>query len=337
MLSEEDTLFPPDNRAKLLQQCAMELLVLTAEAAMVIIIMRRQKEAEIVAARERRRMKRQRRVWVKQWLLRRVRFGQYEQLMVELGAEDQSSFKNVLRMEPDILREILQCVSHRIQKKDTFFRKALEPGLKLAITLRYLATGNSYKSLQYSFRVAHNTICKFIPEICQAIINEYTAEVMICPTTPEAWKEVAKGFKTAWNFPHCVGAIDGKHIAIRKPIQGVSYYYNYKGFFSTVLLAVVDADYKFLYVDIGANGAGSGAGIFNDTDLKRALEDGRIGLPPPEPLPNDNQPIGYFLVGDDAFALKPWMMKPLPPRNMTVGQRIYNYRLSRVRRVVENA
>jgi len=69
-----------------------------------------------------------------------------------------------------------------------------------------------------------------------------------------------------------MGASDGKHIAIQKPINSDSYYYNYKGFSSIVLLSVVDADYKFLYCDIGANGAGSDAGIFSDTELKENLK-----------------------------------------------------------------
>jgi len=84
--------------------------------------------------------------------------------------------------------------------------------------------------------------------------------------------------------------------AIRKPTNSGSFYYNYKGFFSIVLLAVVDADYNFLYCDIGANGAGSDAGIFNDTELKEYLEPNQVGLPPPEPLPGDDKPMPYFLV-----------------------------------------
>ena len=81
--------------------------------------------------------------------------------------------------------EILARVEPRIEKQDTFWRKALEPGLKLAITLRYLATGNSYKSLQYGFRVAYNTISIIIIEVCEAISEEYSVEVMVCPFTPE--------------------------------------------------------------------------------------------------------------------------------------------------------
>jgi hypothetical protein len=292
-------------------------------------------QLEIPGAAGRRR--RRRRMWVRPWLLRRPLYGQYEKLMAELTAEDVTGFKNFMRMEPDLFHEVLARVGPRITKQDTFWRRALEPGLKLAITLRYLGTGNSYMSLQYGFRVAFNTISILVIEVCQAIIDEYSAEVMRCPVTPEAWKEVANGFYNRWNLPHCVGAIDGKHIAMRCPRKSGSLFFNYKGFFSVVLLAVVDAEYKFLYVDIGASGSGSDAGVFSQTELKEALENGTIGLPEPDNLPNDDQPVPYFLVGDDAFGLQTWMMKPLPHRNMTIEDRIFNYRLSRARRVVENA
>jgi len=122
-----------------------------------------------------------------------------------------TSIKNFLRVDPDIFMELLHRVGPRIEKHDTFFGRALPPELKLAVTLRYLAIGDSYKSLAYSFRVAFNTISIFIPEICQAIIDEYSSEVLVCPNTPDGWKEVALGFQcNRWNFPHVIGAIDGK-------------------------------------------------------------------------------------------------------------------------------
>ena len=189
----------------------------------------------------------------------------------------------------------------------------------------------------YGFSVPHNTISLLVPEVCQAIIDEYADEVLKCPVTPDEWREVSEQFKNRWNFQHTLAAIDGKHIAIRAPPNSGSLYFNYKGFFSIVMLAAVDADYKFLWVDIGANGSASDAQIFNTCELKEAIESGEINFPDPEPLLRDNIDIPYFLVGDDAFALKTWMMKPYSRRNLSQEERIFNYRLSRSRRVVENA
>ena len=78
---------------------------------------------------------------------------------------------------------------------------------RLAATLRFLATRNSSKCISYSFRVSHNIACEFVIEVCQAIIDEYADEVT--PTTPDGWKEVADDFWKRWNFPHCIGIIDG--------------------------------------------------------------------------------------------------------------------------------
>ena len=139
----------------------------------------------------------------------------------------------------------------------TPFRRPLEIGLKLAATLRFLATGNSYASLQYSFRVEGRTICKFLLEVCEAIIAVYKDEVLSCPKTEEEWKEVAEKFSSRWNYHNCLGALDGKYVAMKKPPKGGSFYYNQKGFNSIVLMAVADAGYKFLYVDVGADGGAS--------------------------------------------------------------------------------
>ena len=106
----------------------------------------------------------------------------------------------------------------------------------------------------------------------------------MCPTDPEDWKKIEERFRHRWNVPHAVGALDGKHIAIKKPKKSGSEYVNYKGYFSLVLLALVDADYKFLWVNVGSSGSSSDAQIFNRSKLKRRIENGTLGIPLPEPL-----------------------------------------------------
>jgi hypothetical protein len=176
-----------------------------------------------------------------------------------------------------------------------------------------------------------------VREVVRAIIAEYADEVVHTSTTVDGWREISQKFGTRWNFWHACGALDGKHIAIKAPAESGTLYHNYKGFFSIIMLALVDADYKFMWIDIGANGSTSDCAVFNSSELKDALDDGTLGLLPAEPLPGDDRPMPYFLVGDDAFALSTYMMKPFAHKRQTVDERIFNYRLSRARRIVENA
>lgn len=157
------------------------------------------------------------------------------------------------------------------------------------------------------------------------------------PRTPDEWIAVADGFASRWNFPHCIGAVDGKHVVMQKPGKSGSTYLNYKHTFSIVLMAVVDSEYKFLYVSVGAQGRVSDAGIFNNCRFYRSMQRIELGLPGPDLLPGTDVIIPYMFVADDAFPLTTNIMKPFSRRSMELSQRIFNYRLSRARRVVENA
>jgi hypothetical protein len=95
--------------------------------------------------------------------------------------------------------------------------------------------------------------------------------------------------------------------------------------------------FSFLYVDVGCQGRISDGGVFANTDLAVSLVDGTANLPADGPLPQDDRDMPYAFVADEAFPLRSYLMKPFPHRNMTRAQRTYNYRLSRARRVVENA
>lgn len=157
------------------------------------------------------------------------------------------------------------------------------------------------------------------------------------PATEAEWRAIANGFNVQWNFPNCLGAVDGKHVSIKKPPHTGSYYYNYKKFFSIVMMAVVNSNYEFIMVDAGINGRISDGGVLTNTVFGKAFSDKLLKLPEPAPLPNSQKILPFVFVGDDAFALTENFMKPYSQTGLTVEKRIFNYRLSRARRIVENA
>jgi hypothetical protein len=103
------------------------------------------------------------------------------------------------------------------------------------------------------FRIGKSTAYKIIIETCD-VIWRVLQPIYLPEPTVESWKHVAKNFYKIWNFPNCIGAIDGKHIQIQCPSNTGSQYYNYKQFFSIVLMAAADAEYKFTWVDLGDYG-----------------------------------------------------------------------------------
>ncbi len=121
----------------------------------------------------------------------------------------------------------------------------------------------------YNFRVTHNPISKVGEDVCQAIIDEYAREVIAATTTLAEWLQIAHVFSSRWNFHNCLGAMDGKNIAIKCPRGGGSLYFNYKKFHSIVFMALVDADYKFIGIDVGADGSASDAQIFICKNIER--------------------------------------------------------------------
>lgn len=158
-----------------------------------------------------------------------------------------------------------------------------------------------------------------------------------CPSTASEWQSVADDYLKLWNFPNCLGAIDGKHVVIRQPANSGSKFHNYKNTFSIILLGLVDAHYRFLFIDVGSEGRCSDGGIFKECYLSRALARNALGLPADKPLPHMDDPMPFFFVADDAFPLQNHIMKPYPQRHLSVEERIFNYRLSRARRCIENA
>jgi len=125
---------------------------------------------------------------------------------------------------------------------------------------RYLATGIAFRQIAMSFRVSKTSVSSIVIEVCQAIWTTLRDVHMRKPTIKD-FENTADAFYNKWNFPNCIGSIDGKHIRVKCPNNSGSMYYNYKNFFSIVLLAIVDANYRFVLIDIGAYDKDSDSGV----------------------------------------------------------------------------
>lgn len=129
------------------------------------------------------------------------------------------------------------------------------------------------------------------------------------PENEQEWMELSGKFETMCNFPHAIGACDGKHIIIQCPQHSGSKFFNYKGSFSIVLMAVVNAKYCFTYVHIGCQGRISDGGVFRETTFCKKLLTNQLSLPSPMPLPGREKPSPYVVLADDAFPLQVNIMK----------------------------
>ena len=184
--------------------------------------------------------------------------------------DDDTKFKEYFRVTPFLFGQILDDIQNDIEgTTTTWVRNPISARVKLCITLRYLATGESFQSLAFQFRVHRTTIGRIVGQCLSSIINRFMIKAMPTPTTI-SFQQIIADFYSKWNYPNVCGAIDGKHVRIRCPSRAGSAFFNYKDFHSIVLLAIVDAHYKFIAVDVGSYGREGDAGtnIYDAIQMK---------------------------------------------------------------------
>ncbi|XP_056418871.1 uncharacterized protein LOC130359987 [Hyla sarda] len=193
----------------------------------------------------------------------------------------------------------------------------------------FLASSESFPSLHFQFCLGISTICGIVRNTCEALWDCLLEDFFPQPS-PEHWLDIAEKFQEVTQLPNCVGAIDGKHIRIQKPAHKGSEYYNYKTFFSTILMAIADAQYRLIAVGIGSYERtttpvcsrhlpwGGGSTLVRWDFLKQG-------------------PFLGLIVRDEAFQMCANLLKPYSSRGLDEPQQIFNYRLSRARLYVECA
>jgi hypothetical protein len=181
-----------------------------------------------------------------------------------------------------------------------------------------------------------STISHIIAETTAAIWS--TLQPLLMPSPNEAkWKRNAERYLELWNLPNCIGAKDGKHIHMKRFRKSGSLYFNYKGYFSVVLLACTGANALFTTAHVGDFSKNSDGSVLRVSTLGRMLEMEELHIPCPASLPMDEsgKTFPYYFVADEAFLLKVNLMRPYPRRMLTNKRPVFNYRLSRARKSVE--
>lgn len=171
-------------------------------------------------------------------------------------------------------------------------------------------------ALQYEFLLGRSTIGTIVQETCKVIWTTLQPTEMPELTSQEQWIDIANKFYQKTNFPNCIGAVDGKHIRCVNPRNEGSMFFNYKKYFSIILMGVVDAEYCFTTIDVGAYGR-EGSTVFKECLFGRNLYSEKLNLPEPVCLPNTSDfPQPFVIVADEAFGLHKNVLRPYPGRGL---------------------
>ncbi|XP_063791580.1 uncharacterized protein LOC134947337 [Pseudophryne corroboree] len=196
-------------------------------------------------------------------------------------------------------------------------RRAITADERLTATLRFLATGRSLEDMKFQTLISPQALGRIIPDTCKAIVKVLQDQYLKLPASTSEWQAVAEEFATTWHFPNCGGAIDGKHARINPPASSGTLYFNYKGYFSIVLMTVVNANYEFIFIDVGKNGRASDGGSLENSTFYERLTTKTLNLLSREQTQHG---LNFVFVADEAFALHENIMKPYPQKAADKGE-----------------
>ena len=240
-----------------------------------------------------------------------------------IDSYDEQEFIIHFRMQRPTFSKLLQRLQPHLPNAFDGFGEAIIPPIeRLYMVIWFLATNETYRALACRFGTSDSVIHESVDMVLNAMSNEFASEDLF-PHTDEQCEQVAAKFKRRNGFPNIIGAIDDTHITISKPNYEPDVWIDRKGHHSIAVAAIVDADKKFIYYNIGCPGSmhdQRGYRLSGIHDILQRVQD------------------RFHLVGDSAYTLDTKMMVPYKDNgSLTVRQRSFNFNLSSNRMVVEHA
>ncbi len=257
--------------------------------------------------------------------------------LIYRGSDDR--FKKSLRVTRETFYSVLNSIRKDIEK-DTITEVPISPECRLAICLYRLGRGEYLYTIAELFGIGVSTVHNIVIEVSLAIVkNLWKSAVMdIFPSNSDQITAKIIDMEQLWQFPCAWGAVDGCHLPIVCPNGGQESrkgYHNFKNFYSIVMMAIVDAKDRFVWVSIGFPGNSHDSVIFQSTQLWTDITEKNI-------IPSigkniEKVTVNPLLLGDSAFPFRIWLMKPYGHDTLSPKESNFNYHLSRARMVAEQA
>ena len=244
-------------------------------------------------------------------------------------------WKPNFRMTRATFEQLCDILRANLTKRDTRMRKAWPVEWRVAVAIWRLATGDTYRSSGLQFGMGEATAFKCCVEF-ETVLGNLKNKYIRFPFYDGEVQEAMDRFEELYKFPQIVGAIDGSHIEIKAPPVNHEDYFNRKQFYSIVLQGIVDSDLLFRHVAVGYPGSVHDSRVLQCSGVRDLADDGTIFKSPIKIIQGEE--VRPMLVGDSAYPLSSWLIKPFPYRaNLLQHEKKFNQKLSAMRAVVERA
>ncbi|CAJ0603086.1 unnamed protein product [Cylicocyclus nassatus] len=260
-----------------------------------------------------------------------TRFRLYDEY---LATRRPQQFMQFVRLLPNEFEDLYESIGGRLQHPSTH-AGPINGRQRLMIYLRFVAFGGTFVSFALAAGCGRETVSAIVAEVTDVIIDELH-EIAFPPLTRERLQAIANATHDRYDYPRAVGFMDGKHVRIEKPAHSGSSYWNYKNYYSIILLAICDCDYRILLYDVGAAGRAGDAGVYRSSAIKEFLDANDHLFPPTEDLDRVG-PVQYHILVDGGFGQDLRFVRPYRDAEAdTPEKRRFNSRHSRARRMIES-
>ncbi|CAN8016086.1 unnamed protein product, partial [Ixodes persulcatus] len=254
----------------------------------------------------------------------------FEDTLPHLG---EFHFRQAFCVSPATFRFLVKSCRCLLERETTIMREPISIETRVAVGLYRLCSSAEDRTIAHLFGIGRSTVNVMYKDFCNAIIEKLEGDWlrMVCADDMSAHM---REFFAVFGFPQAVGALDGCHFPISLPKEHATVYYNYKGWHSIILLALVDHRYRFRYINLGTPGRCHDANVYGCSQLHTLVDSFQFQSPT---VAIEGTAIAPIILCDQAFPLTTNLLKPFASATSETCETVFNYNLSKTRRIVENA